>query len=81
MTINKKPLWISFNIKNYHVSFGFYYKIELYLDETEEKLKVKSRKVGYKWFCALSKKRPIEYYKGLYDKMIAEWNNKKQECC
>ena len=68
---NKRPLWIAFSLLNSVFSFGFCYKLEVYLDDTnKEKPQLKTRKIGYRWFYAYSKNKPVDYYTDLYNKVI-----------
>lgn len=72
INLNLTPLFISFDTAKTHLSFGFYYKLELYTDHLCLKPKLVTRKVGYKWFFANCSKKPKNVE--TYEQMINRWN-------
>lgn len=75
INVNFSPLYISIDTKKNHLSFGFYYNLKLYSDNTGEKSVMKTRKAGYKWFFANCSKTPKKVE--TYAEMIKRWNGEK----
>lgn len=76
MHISFRPPYISVNIGNKHIFFGWYYNLETYLDETGEKPVLKTRKAGLRHFKGITD-LVVQKSDGVspYEAMIIKWNS------